>query len=111
MSSTDVSKWSVTGTADNATASATRAAETGKAHYVTGIHGSFSAANIKLMTLKDGSTIIGNFHVHNQRDVHFDRPLRITQGNAALLELAASGVGGQIGAVTITGFTLGVPNL
>lgn len=103
----NVSKWAETTTADNGTATATRAAESGKAHYVTSIHGSFSAALIKLMTLKDGTTIIGNYHVHNQRDVVFAKPVRITQGAAAVLELAASGTGGQVGAVTMKGYTVG----
>lgn len=99
-------RWTVTATADNSAATATKAAESGKAHYICSISGSFSAAVIKLMTLKDGTTVIGNFHVHNQRDVTFDRPVRITTGAAAELSLAASGAGGTIGAVTITGFTL-----
>lgn len=102
-------KWTMTTTADNAAATVTKAAETDtlKAHYVTGVHGSFSAAIAgKLMTLKDGSTVIGNFHVHNQRDVLFARPVRITPGAAVELSLAASGAGGTIGAVTLTGFTL-----
>jgi len=102
----NVSKWTETTTANNSAATATRTAESGKSHYVTSVHGSFSAANIKLMTLKDGATIIGNFHVHNQRDVIFDKPVRITQGNAAVVELAASGTGGEIGAVTMCGYTV-----
>ncbi len=99
-------EWTETATADNSAATATRAAEAGFAHYVTGISGSFSSALIKLMTLKDGSTVIGNYHVHNQRDIVFEPPVRISTGAAAVLSLAASGTGGQVGAVTITGFTL-----
>lgn len=100
-------RWSETTTADNAAATVTRAAESGKAHYITSIHGSFSAAIAgKLMTLKDGTTVKGNFHVHNQRDVVFDNPFRITTGAAAELSMAASGAGGTIGAVTMKGFTL-----
>jgi len=102
-----ISKWSETATADNAAATATHAAESGNAHYVTGVSGSFSAAAIKLLTLKDGSTIIGNYHVHNQRDIVFDEPLRITSGAAVVVSLAASGSAGVIGAVVVTGFTTG----
>ena len=103
----EVSKWSVTVTADNAAATATKAAEARKAHYITGIHASFSAALIKLLTLKDGTTVIGNFYVHNQRDILFAKPVRITEGALAEASLAASGAGGTIGAVTMTGFTIG----
>lgn len=98
--------WSITVTADNAAATVTRAAVTGQSHYVTGISGGFSAANAgKLMTLKDGAAVIGNFHVHNQRDVPITEPIKLTQGSLAELSLAASGTLGQIGAVTLTGFT------
>ena len=107
MSALEVAKWTETTTADNAAATVTHAAETGKAHYVTSIHGSFSAANIKLMTLKDGTTVIGNFHVDNQRDIPFAKPVRITEGALVELSLAASGTSTEIGAVTMTGFTLG----
>lgn len=100
-------EWTVTITADNAAATATKAAETKKAHYVTSIHASFLSAAIKLLTLKDGTTVIGNFHVHNQRDIIFPRPVRITMGALAEASLAASGAGGNIGAVTMTGFTIG----
>ena len=102
-----VAKWTETTTADNAAATATHAAETGKAHYVTSIHASFSVANIKLMTLKDGTTVIGNFHVNDQRDVVFAKPVRITSGALVELSLAASGTSTEIGAVTMTGFTTG----
>lgn len=100
------STWTVTATADNAATTATKTAESGKAHYVTGLSASFSAANAgKLLTLKNGTTVIGNFHVHDQRDLVFPSPIRIDTGAAAELSLAASGTGGQIGAVTLTGFT------
>lgn len=100
------SHWTVTATADNGAATATKAAESGKAHYITGVSGGFSAAIAgKLMTLKNGTTVVGNFHVHNQRDISFPFPIRLDTGAAAELSLAASGAGGSIGAVTLTGFT------
>ncbi|MBT9177519.1 MAG: hypothetical protein DDT20_01853 [Firmicutes bacterium] len=52
-----------------------------------------------------GATTIGNFHVHNQRDIVFAKPLRLTMGSAAELRLAASGTAGVIGAVTMSGYT------
>lgn len=102
------SVWSITVTADNAAATVQRAAVNGLTHYITSISGSFSAAQTaaKLMTLKDGTTVIGNFHVFNNRDLTFDDPIKLTQGNLAELSLAASGTGTQIGAVTLSGFTI-----
>jgi hypothetical protein len=100
------SEWSITVTADNAAATVQRAAAPGQAHYIASISGSFSAANAgKLMTLKDGTTVIGNYHVHNQRDLVFATPIRLSSNALAELSLAASGTGGQIGAVTMTGYT------
>lgn len=98
--------WSITTTADNAAATVTRAAVAGQSHYITSIAGSFSAAAIRLLTLSDGGTVIGNFHVHNQRNLEFAKPLQLTAGNAAALTLAASGTATVIGAVTLTGYTL-----
>lgn len=98
-------EWTQTATADNAMASVTRAAEVGKRHYITGISASFSAANVKLLELKDGAAVIGNFHVHNQRDVEFGVPIELTANSAAELSLPASGTAGVIGAVTLRGFT------
>lgn len=98
--------WSVTATADNLAATATKAAETGKSHYVTSISGAFSAAAIKLMTLKDGTTIVGNHYVHNEFGLTFPAPIKLTSGNLAGLSLAASGTVGVIGAVNLNGFTL-----
>lgn len=101
-----VSNWTATTTADNAAATVTKAAESGKSHYITGISGSYSVALIKLMTLKDGAAVIGNFYIHNQRDIVFAKPVKITAGNAAELSLSASGTAAQIGAVTMTGYTI-----
>lgn len=99
--------WSITITADNAAATVQRAAVAGQSHFITSISGSFSAPNAgKLMTLKDGVTVIGNFHIHNQRDVQFPEPIKLTVNTLAELSLAASGTALQIGAVTMTGFTL-----
>lgn len=105
----EVSKWTETVTADNGAATVTHAAEAGKAHYITSLHLSFSTAQTaaKLATLKDGTTVIGNFHCFSVRDVVFAKPIRITQGALAELSLPASGTGTQVGAATLCGFTLG----
>lgn len=102
----EVSSLSSTTTADNAAATVTIAdvAAGGQSHYITSISASFSAAVAgKLMTVKDGATTVGNYHVHNQRDIVFASPLEIR--GAAEVSLAASGAGGTIGAVTVTYYT------
>jgi hypothetical protein len=97
--------WTATDTQDNATATATRAGVGGQKHYVTGLHASFSAAAIKTLTLKDGSTVLQTFHVHNQRDIALPHAVEITAGSAASAVLAASGTGGVLGAVNLSGYT------
>lgn len=100
-------EWTETTTADNAAATATHAAETGKAHFVTSIHASFSATVAKLLTLKDGTTVIGNFYIYDSGGVTFDSPVRITDATLVELSLAASGTGGNVGAVTMSGYSVG----
>jgi len=100
-----VSEWSVTGTADNAILTVTKALVAGERHFITSISASFSVANIKLLELKDDTSVIGNYHVHNQRDIVFEKPVEITVAKAANLVLAASGTATEIGAATMTGFT------
>ena len=102
----DASTWSITVTADNVAATATKAAEVGKSHYITSVSASYSAAAIGLLTTKDGVATIGNYHAHNQRDVTPTRPLKITEGASFEAALAASGSVGVIGAVTATGYTV-----
>lgn len=98
--------WIEKGSADNATATATKAAAAGKRHYITSVSGSFTAAAAgKVLTLKDGTTVLGEWAVHNQFDQAFPLPIRATLGNAVSAELAASGTAGVLGKVTITGFT------
>jgi hypothetical protein len=103
-----VSAWSVAGAAqDNLPASATRAAEVGKSHYITGVSAAFSAAVAgKLLEIKDGATVIYRTYVHNARDLTFPKPLQGTAGNAVSAELAASGTAGQFGVVSLAGYTI-----
>lgn len=99
-------EWSETTTADNAAATVTRAAEVDKSHYITAIAGSFSAAAIQAMTLKDGATVMSTFYVHNAERVVFAKPVKITAGAAAELSLAASGTSGTLGAAVMFGYTV-----
>lgn len=100
-----VSEWSLTATATAAAATVTRPGEAGRRHYVTSVSGSFGAAQISLLTLSDGATVVQNHHVHNIRTVEFSSPVEITAGNAAAATLGA-GAAGVVGAITITGFTV-----
>lgn len=97
--------WILDGTADNTAVTLTQAAVAGKTHYVTGIHVGYSAANIKTVLLNDGVTLIGTFHIHNQRSIIFDRPVPVTTGALLEIVLAASGTAAVIGSAVLTGFT------
>ena len=103
----DVPSWCVTTNADNATATATKAAPAGGiCHYITSVSGGFSVANAgKTLILKDGTTEVGRWYVTSGQIVCFSSPIKLSPATAANLELAASGTGGQVGAATMTGFT------
>lgn len=98
--------WTVTASADNAAATAEKAAATGKKHYVAHVSGSFSVAKIKLLQIKDGATVIWEGYVHNALTADFPVPLPVTKGNAVSAVLAAAGTAGEIGKVNISGFTI-----
>lgn len=101
------SEWIVTDSKDNATATATKAANANQTHYITGVYYSFSAAvSGKLGTIKKDTTVLGNFYVYNQLAAPFPFPVAVPKGSAATAELAASGAGGTLGAVVMTGFTV-----
>jgi hypothetical protein len=106
------SSWAEAPTAvDNNTVTATKAAAgAGHSHRVTSISGSFSgAAAGKLMTLTEdpaGTPVVKwRGYVTNQFAIAFVQPIKILAGKAVALAMAASGAGGTLGAVTMTGFT------
>lgn len=103
-----ITSWVEEANADNAAATASKAAGgAGVKHYVTSVSGSFSAAAVgKELQLKDGSTVIGRWYVHNQLHVTFPVPVEITANTAVSAVLAASGNLTEIGGVTLTGFTI-----
>ena len=86
--------WVATDSKDNATATATKAAETGRHHMVYSVDASFSATAIQLLQIKDGTTVIWEGHVHDSREVQFPAGISISLGAAASAVLAASGTGG-----------------
>lgn len=98
--------WADTDNADNATATATKAAETNKTHYITSVSGGFgSTVSGNTLILKDGSTEVARWYVYDTFAMVFPSPIELTEGNAANLELEASGTGGVTGAATLTGYT------
>jgi len=97
--------WVATDSQDNALATASKAGVAGKAHVITGVFASFSGAVTKLLQVKDGSTVIAEYYIVNAKDIPLIN-VRATSGNAVSAVLAASGTGGTIGKVNITGFTV-----
>lgn len=98
-------QWSVTATAVNATAVATRPGEPDRSHYITYVGGSYSGkVGGGEMLLKDGPSTVGDYFVHDARGISLSYPLKITQGNDVSLSLAA---GGPVvkGACTLQGYT------
>lgn len=99
--------WTETANADNALATATRAAPAGGLrHFITAISASYSVSNDGLLTLKSGTTEVARWYIYDHLEITFSSPLVLTAGEKAELELAASGTAGQIGAVNISGYTL-----
>lgn len=91
---------------DNATASATRAADSVETHYVTGVDASYSDPASGLLTIKDGATVVWRGHVHDARELQFSQALRATEGNAVSAELAGAGTAGIMGVVSLQGYSL-----
>jgi len=101
------SDWVETDNDDNATSTATRAAVANQSHYITSVAGGYSAANVgNTLILKQGSTELGRWRVNSSLAIPFSCPIRLEPNTVANLELEASGAGGQIGSVTMTGYTL-----
>lgn len=99
--------WIARASADNATATATQAAESGRQHIVYGVTAGFSgAASNKLLVIKDGTTVVFRAYVTNQLAIQFPRGIAITPGNACSAELAASGGAGNFGEVDLHGITV-----
>lgn len=99
--------WIATsGAVDNATATATKVAATGKQHIVYGVDGGFSAAAAgKQLVIKDGTTVKWRGYVTNQFAVNFPNGIAMTPGAACSAELSASGTGGTLGSCNLHGVT------
>lgn len=99
--------WSVTATATNALATATKGAVAGKVHHITDVVVSFgAAAGAGLLQVKDGVTVILEQYVKDTVPVVIPlrTPLNGTVGNAVSAELGAGGAG-AIGKVNLVGWT------
>lgn len=101
-----IKAWTEKGSADNATARATRDAEEGKRHYVTALTGSYGNSKNGLLSILDGSTVVYEFFVYDTAHIEFPRPIAMTVGNAVHVELDASETGGTLGYVNVQGITL-----
>lgn len=96
--------WIEKGSATAATATATKAAASGKRHYLTHVSASCGAAAIAVLQIKDGVTVLAEISVHNAEVLTFPTAVQITRGAAVSAELATCGAG-VVGRVNISGFT------
>jgi hypothetical protein len=104
----ETANWTATASATNATATATKAAALGLTHYVTMVLLSFNTASpgtAVTATIVDGVSTLGTFYVVQSAILNFSRPLKVTNGNAVSVALAAGGVG-ITGQVFLAGYTL-----
>ena len=93
-------------TKDNAAATATQAASTGHTHYITGITAGFSdGTTTKNLTLTFATTAQFIIPVKGSWVFTPPMPIPVTAGALASAGLAASGTGGVVGYVVMTGFT------
>jgi hypothetical protein len=101
----DRSTWTEKAEATADVATATRAAEAGKSHYVVAVVASYGAAQIGGLDINDGASAVISTHVHNAAVIAFPKPLKMTEGNAVSAALGA-GAAGVVGRVNIIGFTI-----
>jgi hypothetical protein len=91
-------------------AEATAAASAGAAnqrYYITGVDASFTTLDtVKLLQLKDGTTVIWEGYVHTSLSLNFPSPIQGSFATAFSAVLAASGTGGNLGKVNLRGYLL-----
>jgi hypothetical protein len=98
-------EWSETDSKDDAVATATHAAVTGKQYRATHVQASFSAAPSSpvLLQIKDGTTVVWEGYVALAEGIDVSLAIPGTLGNLMSATLAASGTGGRVGKVNIQG--------
>lgn len=97
--------WSVTASADNATATVTRAADTNKQQVVYGVSASFLATPTApcLLQILNGITVVWEGYVSAPVIIDFPAGIAMTPGGACSAVLAASGTAGRLGKVNLHG--------
>lgn len=92
-------QWSVVDSQTNATATATKAAASGRQHFVTGVSISFSAQPVAAVVaeVRDGATVLERYQIPAANIApiitNFVPPIAITSGNAATVTVTAAGAG------------------
>jgi hypothetical protein len=103
-------QWTVVASQTNATATATKAADAAKQHFITGISFSMSAQPTSPVTVqvRDGSTVIDQFQIPAAAQApllhNYTPPLTITPGAAASITVGALG-SAVVGTVVLKGKT------
>ena len=105
MLAQDKSTWTERAEATAAAATATRAAEAGKSHYIVAVVASYGAAQIGELTINDGVAPVVSTHIHNAAVIALPKPFKATAGNAVSATLGA-GATGVVGRVNVIGFTV-----
>lgn len=99
-------EWSEKDSQDNSDATATHAAIARRTHVITGVVASYGDSSVSgLLQVKKGSTVVIEHYVHGADSLAME--LKVDENQAVSAVLAASGAGGTLGKVNITGYTLG----
>lgn len=102
------SDWTSVVTADNATATATRAVGSANScHYITSVSGGYNATKSgKTLILKNGTVEMARWLVYDSKEIAFDSPIKLPPNTVANLELEASGTASNFGSAVLTGYTI-----
>lgn len=99
-------EWSVTSSVDNGAATASKAAQADRRHVLMSIEVSYSDNTLtKLLTVKDGTTTLWTRYVTGNITIT-GVDIMGSINSLVSADIAASGTGGKVGVVTITGRTI-----
>jgi len=105
-----IAPWSVVAAADNAVATAAKAASPSQRHYVLAVDAGYSTASISgILTVKRGTTVIAQKPIHGAGAFDFPYGLPGNVNEAVSAELTASGSPGVLGYVTLHGYSVSEP--
>lgn len=105
MAISGAATWTEKASQDNALATATKAAAAGVRHYCSSVTASFSGAATKTLQIKSAAVVIFEVDVVNQQHLSFPRPLEGGINEDLVATLAASGAGGNVGKISMSGLT------